>query len=266
RSSACPHMWYRASARKPLLRAATSSKPNRSSSSFWSPPFGASLRTEIIPHCAGQDGAPPGKRTVNTEPLPCSLFTVTSPPIMRASLRVMAKPRPVPPYSCGRGIGLGEFLEQLGLLLGCHADAGIGHRDLDPVAAVDHPFDAQLDFALLGELAGIAQQIEQDLSQPHGIDRQAAKILRAFNHEAILILLRQRPRGADDVLKQGCQFPRFRAELQLAGFYLGEVEHLIDEAEKMSPRTVNPPQRLRRLFRAEARRIADHHLGQPDDG
>jgi hypothetical protein len=34
---------------------------------------------------------------VNTEPLPSSLATVTSPPIMRASLRVMARPSPVPP-------------------------------------------------------------------------------------------------------------------------------------------------------------------------
>src|SRR5262249_23446879 len=40
---------------------------------------------------------PPGRRTVNTEALPGSLFSVTSPPIMRASLRVMARPRPVPP-------------------------------------------------------------------------------------------------------------------------------------------------------------------------
>jgi hypothetical protein len=39
----------------------------------------------------------PGRRTVNTDPLPGSLATVTSPPIMRASLRVMARPRPVPP-------------------------------------------------------------------------------------------------------------------------------------------------------------------------
>src|SRR5262249_8746172 len=38
-----------------------------------------------------------GKRTVNTEPLPSSLVTVTSPPIMRASLRVMERPSPVPP-------------------------------------------------------------------------------------------------------------------------------------------------------------------------
>src|SRR5260370_39113196 len=38
-----------------------------------------------------------GKRTVNIDPLPGSLVTVTSPPIMRASLREMARPRPVPP-------------------------------------------------------------------------------------------------------------------------------------------------------------------------
>src|SRR5215472_2623052 len=43
-------------------------------------------------------GAPPGSRTVNTEPLPGSLVTVTSPPIMRASLREIARPSPVPPY------------------------------------------------------------------------------------------------------------------------------------------------------------------------
>src|SRR5262245_24591967 len=44
--------------------------------------------------------ASPGKRTVNTDPLPGSLATVTSPPIMRASLRVMARPSPVPPKRC----------------------------------------------------------------------------------------------------------------------------------------------------------------------
>jgi hypothetical protein len=45
----------------------------------------------------GQCVGPPGRRTVNTEPLPGSLVTVTSPPIMRASLREMARPSPVPP-------------------------------------------------------------------------------------------------------------------------------------------------------------------------
>src|SRR5262249_19024451 len=43
---------------------------------------------------------PTGSRTVKTDPLPASLATVTSPPIMRASLRVMASPSPVPPNFC----------------------------------------------------------------------------------------------------------------------------------------------------------------------
>src|SRR5215472_10737497 len=54
-----------------------------------------------VAHRAAHQGtrvaAPAGRRTVKTEPLPGSLVTVTSPPIMRASLRVMARPRPVPP-------------------------------------------------------------------------------------------------------------------------------------------------------------------------
>src|SRR5262245_55418432 len=45
----------------------------------------------------GQLSALPGRRTVNTEPLPGSLATVTSPPIMRARLRDRARPSPVPP-------------------------------------------------------------------------------------------------------------------------------------------------------------------------
>ena len=87
---------------------------------------------------------------MNTEPLPSSLVTVTSPPIMRASLRVMARPRPVPPYwRAVDGIGLGELLEQLAVLLGGHADAGICDRKLDPAAPVDtHALHLQRDLAL----------------------------------------------------------------------------------------------------------------------
>src|SRR5262249_29106140 len=45
--------------------------------------------------------SPAGRRTVNTEPFPGSLVTHTSPPIMRASFRVMARPSPVPRKCCG---------------------------------------------------------------------------------------------------------------------------------------------------------------------
>jgi len=69
------------------------------------------------PHCAvGATvaslllGTPPGRRTVKTEPLPGSLATVTSPPIMRASLRVMARPSPVPPNFCAVAVLVARFV------------------------------------------------------------------------------------------------------------------------------------------------------------
>jgi CheY-like chemotaxis protein len=65
RSSACPLTRWRASVRKPSPVAATNSMPNRSSLRLWSPPFGASSRTRNNPSGAGQDGLPPGSRTVN---------------------------------------------------------------------------------------------------------------------------------------------------------------------------------------------------------
>jgi len=88
------------------------------------------------------------------------------------------------------------------LLLRRHADAGVRHRDLNPIASVDHFSRAQHHFALLGEFASVAQQVEQDLSQPHGIDSQRAEVFLAFDHEAVLVLLRELPRGADHFIDQ----------------------------------------------------------------
>ena len=73
-----------------------------------------------------------------------------------------AESRPAEALS-GRGIGLAELLEQLSLLLRSHANTGVSDRELDPVATVGNPARPQPDLAFLGELAGIAQQIEQNL-------------------------------------------------------------------------------------------------------
>ena len=56
------------------------------------------------------------------------------------------------------------------------------------------------------------------------------------------------------------------AKLELAGFDLGEVQHLVDDAEQMDAGAVHAAQRFLRLVRAQPRRVGDHHLGQPDDG
>src|SRR5947209_410131 len=149
--------------------------------------------------------APAGSRTAKTEPLPSSLVTVTSPPIMRASLRVMASPSPVPPNFCAvEASAVAELLEQLRLLLRGHADAGVGDGELDEVAAIAHLACRKFDFARFGELAGIAEEIEQDLPQPHGVHGQSAKVLLGFDDEPILVLLGKLSGGADDLLDQRC--------------------------------------------------------------
>src|SRR5262249_43274313 len=95
-----------------------------------------------------------------------------------------AQPRPAKALS-GRGIRLSELLEQLGLLLCGHADAGVRDGELDEAAAIAHLARRKLDLARFGELAGIAQEIEQDLPQPHGVHGQCAEVLLGVNDEAV---------------------------------------------------------------------------------
>src|SRR5262249_3217149 len=100
----------------------------------------------------------------------------------------------------GQRIGLSKLGEQLALLLRRHADAGVADRKLDPAAAVYHPSRRELDLALLREFAGIAQQIEQALPQPHGIDSARAEVLLRLDNQPVLVLLGELPGGADDLV------------------------------------------------------------------
>src|SRR4029450_9303588 len=166
----------------------------------------------------------------------------------------------------GQGIGLSEVLKQFRLLLRRHADAGIHNGKLDPVASVGHLAYPKGDLALLRELAGIAQEIEQNLLEPHGIRGKRAQVLLGFDNEAVLVLRGELSRGADDLVDEPGQIDTLGIEFELAGFDLREVEDLVDEAQEVGPGGIDAAQRLQRLFRAEARRVGDHHLGETDDG
>src|SRR5262249_49693892 len=50
------------------------------------------------------------------------------------------------------------------------------------------------------------------------------------------------------------------------GKTLRQVEHLVDEAKKVSTSAVHALKWFLGLFCAEARRVFDHHFGQADDG
>ena len=51
------------------------------------------------------------------------------------------------------------------------------------------------------ELAGIAQQIEQNLLEPRGVRVERAQILLGFDNEAVLVLLGELSRGVIDVTR-----------------------------------------------------------------
>jgi hypothetical protein len=100
---------------------------------------------------------------VKTDPLPGSLVTFTSPPIIRARREGKSEPRAAEALRCG-GVGLAELLEQLSLLLRRHANAGVSDRELDPVPTICNHARPQPDLAFLGELAGIAQQMPIEIA------------------------------------------------------------------------------------------------------
>ena len=124
----------------------------------------------------------------------------------------------------------------------------------------------KLDLARFGELAGIAEEVEQDLPQPHGIDGEHPELVLRLHHEVVLVLLCQLARRAHDLVDERRQIHRLGTKLELAGFDLREVEYLVDEAQEVGPRGVQAAQRLQCLFGAEAHRVGDHHLCQAEDG
>jgi hypothetical protein len=93
-----------------------------------------------------------------------------------------------------------------------------------------------------------------------------ADVLLSVDDEAVLVLLGELSRGADDLIDEAGQIKTLGIEFKFAGFDLREIKDLVDEAKEMGPGGIHPAQRFQRLFRAEARRVGDHHLGQADDG
>jgi hypothetical protein len=69
---------------------------------------------------------------------------------------------------------------------GREADAAIRDRKLDPVASIRHLAHSERHLAFFRELAGIAQQVEQNLLEPHGVHVERAHVsLKALTLTAL---------------------------------------------------------------------------------
>ena len=135
----------------------------------------------------------------------------------------------------GRGIRLRERLEQALAALLVDADAGIGDREAHrgAAAADRRRRGAHRDAAVLGEFQRIAEKIEQDLPHARRVADQRvvrAGLDRAGQHQALRGRLRLE--RAHHAVDQAGEREDRGLELEPAGLDLGEVEHVVDDAQQ----------------------------------
>ena len=134
-----------------------------------------------------------------------------------------------------RSVGLGERLENLRHRPRVDADArvadgeaqrGLGVRFLD----LGH---TQHDFALLGELHRVAQEVGQHLPEPAGIAAQKIRhLLVDPAGEFDLLFLRRVRQHLDGALDGFAQFEVDVFQHQFAGLDLGEIQDFADDSQQ----------------------------------
>jgi hypothetical protein len=133
-------------------------------------------------------------------------------------------------------VGLAEGLEQPCQLFFAHADAGIAHAECEHhvFARGFGSLDGHHDFAALGELDGIVGEVDQDLAQAQRVADQlvghpALDAEHQFDPAGIGLDGRQ----GGQVVQHFVQAERHFLQGELAGFDLGKVQDIVDDAQQV---------------------------------
>ncbi len=135
----------------------------------------------------------------------------------------------------GGAVGLGEFLEEFGEGFGTHPDARVPHGKAQGRLgrAARDAFEADVDGAGIGELQGVADQIDEDLLEPTGIaGDQIGNVRRDREEQFESFLLGAAVHEADGLLED---FPRRkgnRLELEAAALDARQIQDIVDQAQK----------------------------------
>src|SRR5919106_816305 len=167
----------------------------------------------------------------------------------------------------GGGVGLGEGLEKLPQLVRRHADAGVAYAERQPVLAVDRlPGNVQRHGPALGELARVAQQVEEGLTDLGQIGMYGADAVGTAHVQPVDILRRQRLDDGGDVPDERGDVEGLEVELHLAGLDLGQVEHGVDQLEQVLAGCIDLLEVVGELLGAEVGGVLLEHLAVADDG
>ena len=165
----------------------------------------------------------------------------------------------------GGRVGLLEGVEQAADLVRRHAHAGVTHREAQPqgVGVGAHQLAAQHDGAPVGELHRIAHQVEQRLRHPRGVAAQQRRHALGLEHQL-------QPLGARALGHQRACTRQHRVngevgllQVQLAGFDLAQVEHVVDHVQQMVGGLADLAQAIG--HRAAAG-VTLHQVREADDG
>ena len=164
----------------------------------------------------------------------------------------------------GRHIRLFEGVEQPPYHLCCDSDAGVLHLETNQqfVAAFLHHPGAHTDRAAFGEFHGIARIVEQCLAQPRGVALQPQRHVSAINLDLQSFAARRLADHCGNIVKNGRKAEIATLQLQPVGFYLGQVEDVVDDRKKMAAGAVDLVQAIG-LQRRHA--SAPQQMAQADD-
>ena len=141
-----------------------------------------------------------------------------------------------------RGVRLSEGVEDEPALVGRDPDARVLHGHAQGYVLGGHGLgvDANGDFALLGELDRVADQIDEDLADPPGIADEVVRDTRTNLVRELERLGVGERRERLDRLGQGLpQGEGHRLELEPTGLDLRKVEDVVDDGEQGLARAVD---------------------------
>ena len=128
----------------------------------------------------------------------------------------------------------------------------------------DRRVQTDLHFAALGELDGIAGQIEQDLLQAHAVaHHRIRRLIRHTAGERQSFLAGPHGKDVRDLIQHSPQAERGGFQFQFARLDLGRVQQVVQERQEQVGR---PPGGLQAVLDGRVDRLPQRHVDHAQDG
>ena len=104
----------------------------------------------------------------------------------------------------------------------------------------DSRCDGQADRAVVGELGGVGEQVEQRLADLGLVGVHRADVVGARDDQRVAVLLHQRLDDRLDVPHELADLERLQEQVHPPGLDLGEVQDVVDQPQQVLAGRVDP--------------------------